>query len=64
MTACTFCIDSMVRGYYEYQSRWDNLLADVDLPCEGEAGDSHNPQAIAIKKVIDGTPAASCWART
>ena len=40
-----------------------NLCADVDLPCEREAGNSHNPQAIAIKKVINGTLAASYWAR-
>ena len=34
MTACTFCIDSMVRGYCQYQSIWDIPLADGDLPCE------------------------------
>ena len=60
MTAYTFYIDSMVRGYCEYQSTWDNPLASVDLPCEQETGNSHNPQAMAIKKVIDGTPAAIC----
>ena len=38
-------------------------LADRDLPCERKTGNSHDPQAIALQKVIDGTPAAICWAR-
>ena len=35
-------------GYHEYQSIWDNPLADEDLLCEREARNSHDPQAIAI----------------
>ena len=62
MTACTFCIDLMVWGYCEYQSIWDIPLADGDLLCERKMGNSHNPQAMALKKVVDGIPAASCWA--
>ena len=38
-------------------------LADRDLPCERKTGNSHDPQAMALQKVIDGTPAATCWAR-
>ena len=31
MSPYTFCIDSMVRGYHDYQFIWDNSLADGDL---------------------------------
>ena len=62
MTACTFCIDSMVRGYCEFQSIWDIPLADRDLSCERKTGNSHDPQAMVLKKVINGIPATSCWA--
>ena len=64
MTAYMFCIDSKiwVQNYCEYQFIWDNPLADGDLPCEQETGNSHGPQAMAIKKVIDVIPASSCWA--
>ena len=54
MTAYTFCIDSMVRGYCEYQSIWDIPLADGDLPCGRKTRNSHDPPK-ALKKVIDGT---------
>ena len=43
MTAYTFCIGSMVEGYHEYQSIWDNTLGDGDLPCEQEKGNIHGP---------------------
>ena len=55
MTVYTFCIDSVVRGYHEYKSVWDNPLEDENLPCERETGNSHDPQAVAVKKMIDGT---------
>ena len=41
MTAYTFYIDSMVQGYHDYQSIWGNPLADGDLPCECETGNTH-----------------------
>ena len=50
MTAYMFCIDSMIRSYHEYQSIWDNPLADGDLLGERQTGNSHDPQAIAIKR--------------
>ena len=34
MTAYTFGIDSMIQGHHEYQSIWDNPVADGDLLCE------------------------------
>ena len=52
MTAYTFCIDSVVRGYHDYQSIWDNSTYFV---YEKRTGNSHNLQAVAIKKMINGT---------
>ena len=43
MTAYTFCIDPMIRGYHEYQCIWDNLLADGELLCERETENLHDP---------------------
>ena len=55
MTVYIFCIDSVVRGYHKCKSVWDNHLEDENLPCERETGNSHDPQAVAVKKMIDGT---------
>ena len=49
MTAYTFCIGSMAEAIR------DNPLADEDIPHERETGNSHDPQAMAINKLIDGT---------
>ena len=59
-TAYTFYIDSMAQGYHEYQfqSIWDNPLADGNLPCEWEKGNSHDLQAVVIKKLIDAVTGA------
>ena len=50
MTAYTFCIHSMIQGGCEYQSKWDNPLVDGDLLGKQETGNSHDPQAMAIKR--------------
>ena len=50
MTAYTLYIDSMIQGYHKYQSIWNNPLAKGNLLCEQETGNSHDPQAIAIKR--------------
>ena len=42
MTAYTFYIESIVWGYHGYQSIWDNPLANGDLLCEREMGNSHD----------------------
>ena len=34
-----------------------------DLHCERKTGNSHDLQAVTIKKTIDGSYPASCWAR-
>ena len=39
----------------------DNPLADGDLLYERETGNSHNLQAVAIKKTIDGTLQVIGW---
>ena len=53
MTAYTFYIDSMVQ---DYQSIWDNSLADGDyLLCEKETRNLQDLQGVAIKKTIGGT---------
>ena len=36
MSDYMFCMDSVVWDYHEYQSTWDNTLADGYLPCERE----------------------------
>ena len=55
MTAYMFYIESIVWGYYDYQSIRDNPLTDGDLLCEREMENSHNLKAVAIKKTINGT---------
>ena len=45
----------MVQGYHDYQPIWNNPLADEDLLREQEMGNSHDLQAVAIKKTTDGT---------
>ena len=45
----TFCIHSMIQGYHECQYICDDPLVDGDLLCEQEMGNSHDPQAMAIK---------------
>ena len=42
----------MIQGYHEYQSIWDNPLADGDLLCEREMRNSHNLQTMAIKRLL------------
>ena len=43
---------------------WDNPLADGDLLCERETGNSHHLQAMHVyQEMINGTPPASYWAR-
>ena len=55
MTDYKFYIDLVVRGYHDYQFIWDNPLADGNLLCEWEMENSHDLQAVAIKKTIDAT---------
>ena len=51
MTACAFCIDSIVQGYCEYQSIWDIPLVDGDLPCEWKTGNSHDSRWLMVPQM-------------
>ena len=50
----TFTVGSMVWGYHEYKSIWENPSADNELICEHEVGNPHDTYAVAIKKSIVG----------
>jgi len=54
MPAVTFCLDSKVHGYHVYQAIWANPCTGDELICEWEIGNSHDPQAVAMKKEING----------
>ena len=48
----TFTFESMVRGYHEYQLIWGVPAVGEELNCHRELGNSHDPYAVAVKKVI------------
>ena len=43
-----FLIESVVWGYREYKDIWDATIDGIELPCEREPGNSHDPSAIAV----------------
>ena len=47
-----FYLNSMVRGYHEYQASWSDPYVGEELICEQEVGNSHDPQAVALKKKL------------
>ena len=49
-----FCVRSKVRGYRIYQSIWPNPFVGEEVSFEREAGNSHDPQAVAMTKLING----------
>ena len=49
-----FSIDSMIRGYHEYKTVWDDPVDGKELECKCEIGNSHDTHAVAVRKVIDG----------
>ena len=52
--ACSFTIESMVCGYHEYKSVWENPVCGDELSCTRDIGNSHDPMTVAINKEIDG----------
>ena len=50
----TFSIKLLTRSYHKYIVVWNKLVVGEDLLCEREVGNSHDMQAVAVKKVIDG----------
>ena len=49
-----FSVESMIRGYHEYQSIWENPSIGESLICEREIGNCYDTHAVAIKKTIEG----------
>jgi len=47
----TFTIESMICAYHKYQMIWGALTVG-ELHCHHELGNSHDPYAVAVKKVI------------
>ena len=50
----SFVVESMIRGYHEYKSIWDNPVVGEQLNCIREVGNSHDPMAVAVIKEIEG----------
>ena len=55
MTTVGFSVKSMIRGYHEYKSIWDNPSVGESLICEREVGNCYDTHAVAIKKILKGT---------
>ena len=49
-----FVIESMIHGYHEYKSIWDNPVNGEELNCVQEIGNAHDPTAVAVKNETDG----------
>ena len=47
-----FVIDSKIRGYHVYQTIWSSPYVEEELECRREPGNSHDPHAVAMMKVI------------
>ena len=54
MSVFRFSINSKIRGYHVYQTIWSNLYIGKELNCKREPGNSHDPHAVAMTKVISG----------
>ena len=50
----SFSLDSMIRGYHQYKTIWENPSRRDELLCECEIGNAHDTHAVAIKKYIGG----------
>ena len=46
---------SVVRGYHEYKDIWDAAIDGLELPCEREPRNSHDPSAVAVVKQSSDT---------
>lgn len=55
MTMYMFSVESIVRSYHVYQDIWDAAIDGLELPCEREPGNPHDPSAIAVVKQRTGT---------
>ena len=50
----TFVVESMIRGYHEYKTVWENPVLAEELRCTREIENPHDPTAVAIQKQISG----------
>ena len=41
----SFAVESMIRGYHEYKSIWENPSEDDELICEREVGNPRDTHA-------------------
>ena len=53
--SASFVINAAIRGYHVYKEIWPNPINEEQLICEHEVRNSHDPLAVAIKKLIDGS---------
>ena len=49
----SFVVQSIICGYHEYKSIWDNPVNGEELNCVREIGNSHDQTAVAVMKEID-----------
>ena len=50
----SFSVNSMIRGYYQYKTIWENPSCRDELLCKHEIGNAHDTHAVTIKKYIGG----------
>ena len=58
-----FVVESMIRGYHEYKTVWENPVLAEELHCTREIGKPCDPVAVAIQKQISGEMDNYRWAR-
>ena len=46
----TFVVESMIRGYHEYKTVWEDPVLAEELRCMRKIGNPHDPMAVAIQK--------------
>jgi len=54
MSVFRFFIDSKIRGYHIYQTIWSNPYVGKELDCKRKPGNSYDPDAVAMTKMISG----------
>ena len=54
MVTLGFSVESMIRGYHDYKSIWENPNIGESLICEQEICNCYDTHAVAIKKTIEG----------
>ena len=52
---CCFSIESMIRGYNEYNSIWTDPTLGGELECKREPENPHDTHAVTVIKTISGS---------